>query len=396
MPETPFVGPSGAENKPPYVGEDVVTLKGSPDPVTGELVVDILAVMEGLEPGMRLKKVLDYGEVELIDLMPRLIPTQHLQHLRCDIAATDAARISYRKGTRRRSDEAGLIDYLVRKEHGTPIEMVELKWRERMPILTMRQHVRHRMSSMNEESARYSQLENRFFIPDPSNWRVNSESNKQATVGGVFTTAQTDLLTKLIKDHNELSYKLYEALLNEAKEPEKVSDGGDSTTTYDSVCDELLRAANVPALAREQARMVLGVNIYTNCIWKTDLRNMLGYLKLRCDAHAQYEIRVYADVQREHVKFLAPNIWSSFEDHHVKNINLGFTEGLVFRALIQGDLVQARTTAMTLGWSVRRLSEFTDKLKNSVLGESFKDDRIQAFKVMASAAIKEEAKKAKV
>jgi len=309
------------------------------DPTTGDDVVDVLSL---LNPSLLNQKVLDHGFVRILDCMPRLVPARD-----CDFALADAARISYQKGTRKVSADAGLVDHLIRNRHTSPIEMGELKFHLRMPIFVMRQHVRHRMASMNEESARYSELASDFYIPSPEHWAVNTAANKQATVQGNVTPEQAKRLHQWLLDHNEQSYALYEKLL-----------AGD-------VCEFDGIRTDIPGIAREQARMVLGVNIYTQCIWKIDLKNLLHYLSLRCDAHAQFEIRALAEPIRKVVAALFPGAWASFQDHFMDGVNLGRSEIEIVRALLgTGD---ALSMARALGWTGRRAGEFATKVRRTQL-----------------------------
>jgi thymidylate synthase (FAD) len=308
--------------------------------VTGDTMVDALASMD---PDLLNQKCLDHGFVKALDCMPRLKP---LDANGCDFALADAARISYQKGTRKANSDAGLIDHLIRNEHTSPIEMGELKFHIRLPIFVMRQHVRHRTASLNEESARYSELASDFYIPEPQHWAMNTAANKQATVQYNMPQAVADKLHQWIKDHNEDSYRLYKQLL----------DGSES-------CDADIV---VPGVAREQARMVLGVNIYTQCVWKCDLKNLLHYLRLRTDKHAQYEIRVFADAIARVVAALFPASWNSFEDNFIKGVRFSGIELNVIKWL--HDPTFPNMLKVNFGWSKTRWMEFKKKLIRSGLG----------------------------
>ncbi len=333
------------------------------DPVSGVNVVDALAAVDLLHPGLRTQKVLNHGVVDLIDIMPRLIPAELAEpdaKMRCDYAVPQAARISYQQGTTKVSSDVGLIDNLIRNQHTSPVEMVELKWRLRLPIFVMRQHVRHRTASLNEESARYSELASDFYVPDPAHWARNTAADKQATVphidGNVPQWDFASWLYERIRKHDELSYHLYQLLLGERNEEAIKADVHKPKGEWseDTIWDHL----GVPAIAREQARMVLGVNIYTSCIWKIDLKNELHYLKLRADKHAQFEIRVYAAAMMEQLGVLCPAAMRSFADHFMKGVNLAESELAIYAYLLNTSAGSAIDASKKLGWTARRVQEF--------------------------------------
>lgn len=341
------------------------------DPVTGADSIDVLQYLAIHRPHLLKQPCLDHGFVNIVDVMPRLVP---LDCGSCDFSLADAARLSYQKGTRKVSTDAGLIDNLIRNRHTSPIEMGELKFHIRLPIFVMRQHVRHRTASLNEESARYSQLAGDFYIPEPERWAINTSSDKQATQQGKFTPDQARQLHALVSDHNERSYALYEAMLYDKDTADcKFDDVGAYTGEegFNLFLDEI--ANKVPGLGREQARMILGVNIYTQCYWKVDLKNLLHYISLRSDPHAQYEIRVFSDAIRAVTAALFPQAWSSFQDHFVDGVNFGREEMKIAKALItdsvtlqQGQVIGFVAGIVDqMGWTGRRLEEFSKKLLKS-------------------------------
>jgi thymidylate synthase (FAD) len=224
-------------------------------------------------------KVLDQGHVALWDCMPRLIP----EGTTGDFAVTQAARVSYQKGTKSISEDKGLIRFLYRHLHTTPFEMVEFKFACKMPVFVARQWIRHRTASVNEMSGRYSVLPDEFYIPTPDNVRAQSTVNKQMTEGQV----------------EDLSAEQFLATLNETSE----------------TCYAKYEKALADGVGREQARMLLPVNLYTAWIWKIDLHNLLHFLKLRCDSHAQYEIRVFADAILELIKPIVPWSVEAWDDY---------------------------------------------------------------------------------
>jgi len=316
------------------------------DPITGDAVVDALS---RLPVNLLDQPCLDHGFVKVLDCMPRLIPTDAVG---CDFALADAARISYQKGTRKVSADAALIDHLIRNQHTSPIEMGELKFHIRLPIFVMRQHVRHRTASLNEESARYSELASDFYVPKPEHWAMNTTVNKQATIQYELDPKIAHRLYDWLKEHNDNSYGLYQALLSGINDEHGAS------------------GLKIPGIAREQARMVLGVNIYTQCVWKCDLKNLLNYLRLRTDKHAQFEIRVFADAIARVTEVLFPAAWASYKDHFIDGINLSKVELLILGGMLAGCHC-ARIAIENAGWSQRRFDEFAKKIrKNDFVSEA--------------------------
>ena len=227
-------------------------------------------------------KCLDKGFVRLVDSMGG------------DDAIVQAARVSYGKGTSKVSQDRGLIRYLMRHRHSTPFEIVEFKFHCKMPIFVARQWVRHRTANINEYSLRYSEARDEFYYPDPENIQFQSALNKQGRMGEV----PEDLKQKVkdyFKEISERSFAIY-AELNEA------------------------------GIARELARSVLPVNLYTEWYWKNDLHNLLHFIGLRSDSHAQYEIRVFSDAMAESVKAVAPFAWEAYQDYVVQGMRFSRVE----------------------------------------------------------------------
>lgn len=226
-------------------------------------------------------KCLDHGHVTLIDVMPRMVPDNQKTS---DYAIVQAARVSYGDGTKSVNEDRGLIRYLLRHSHTTPFEMVEFKFHAKMPIFVARQWIRHRMSSTNEYSGRYSVMKDEFYKPDLSNVRQQSKTNKQGGDGQIEDLDAQSFLANL-DDICIKSYQAYEQGLNDG-------------------------------VAREQSRMILPVNLYTEWYWKIDLHNLFHFLGLRCDAHAQMEIRVFADAMLALIKPIVPWAVEAWEDYH--------------------------------------------------------------------------------
>jgi|TARA_B100001105_G_scaffold192179_1_gene156244 thymidylate synthase (FAD) len=227
-------------------------------------------------------KCLDKGFVRLVDSMGG------------DDAIVQAARVSYGKGTSKVSQDRGLIRYLMRHRHTTPFEMVEFKFHCKMPIFVARQWVRHRTANINEYSLRYSEARDEFYYPDPKHIQLQSALNKQGRAGKI-PKKLTDKVIQYFKEISERSFEMYQEL-NEA------------------------------GLARELIRAILPVNLYTEWYWKNDLHNLLHFISLRSDSHAQYEIRVFSDAMAESVQKVAPFAWEAYQDYVVQGMRFSRIE----------------------------------------------------------------------
>ncbi|HBN45025.1 MAG: thymidylate synthase (FAD) [Candidatus Marinimicrobia bacterium] len=227
-------------------------------------------------------KCLDKGFVRLVDSMGG------------DDAIVQAARVSYGKGTSEVSQDRGLIRYLMRHRHTTPFEMVEFKFHCKMPIFVARQWVRHRTANINEYSLRYSEARDEFYFPEPEHIQFQSALNKQGRAGKV-PKKLTDKVLNYFQEISDRSFEMYQEL-NEA------------------------------GLARELIRAILPVNLYTEWYWKNDLHNLLHFIGLRSDPHAQYEIRVFSDAMAESVKAVAPFAWEAYQDYVVRGMRFSRIE----------------------------------------------------------------------
>mgnify|MGYP001173109711 FL=1 len=227
-------------------------------------------------------KCLDKGFVRLVDSMGG------------DNAIVQSARVSYGKGTSKVSQDRGLIRYLMRHRHTTPFEMVEFKFHCKMPIFVARQWVRHRTANINEYSLRYSEARDEFYIPDPDQIEHQSALNKQGRAGEV----SNELKNKVIQYFNEISDRSFE------------------------IYSEL----NREGVARELARAILPVNLYTEWYWKNDLHNLLHFVGLRSDSHAQFEIRVFSDAMASYIKKVAPHAWEAYQDYAVNGMRFSGIE----------------------------------------------------------------------
>jgi thymidylate synthase (FAD) len=246
-----------------------------------------------------------HGHVRLVDVMGD------------DAAIVQAARVSYGKGTKTVNEDRGLVRYLIRHRHTTPLEMCVIKFHLKMPIHVARQHIRHRMSSTNEYSTRYSEVADEFEIV--SEFRSQSTTNKQGS-GDLVTEAPENFLDTL--DYNEV--ELAEDFANGyCSLPELLEENVKASIRHSYQTYQLQRNAGV---AREQARNVLPLATYTEMYWKIDLHNLFHYLKLRMDPHAQKEIRELAQAMYEIVKDWVPVAAEAFEDYSLNAVTFSRQE----------------------------------------------------------------------
>ena len=276
----------------------------------------------------RLHPVLDHGFVRLVDYMGD------------DAAIVQAARVSYGKGTKSARNDRGLIRYLMRHRHTTPFEMCELKLHVKLPIFVARQWIRHRTANVNEYSARYSILDREFYLPSPEHLAVQSSTNRQGR-GELLTAEQSAQVLEVLRRDAAQAYDTYAALINDAGDGEPVDPGA-------------------PQVARELARMNLTLNYYTQWYWKIDLHNLLHFLSLRADAHAQYEIRVYADLISELVSAWVPHAYEAFSDYRQGGAFFSRAEVEVLRQLLQGGDADELLPATSL--SLRERKAFREVL----------------------------------
>jgi len=276
----------------------------------------------------RLHPVLDHGFVRLVDYMGD------------DAAIVQAARVSYGKGTKSARNDRGLIRYLMRHRHTTPFEMCELKLHVKLPIFVARQWIRHRTANVNEYSARYSILDREFYLPSPEHLAVQSSTNRQGR-GEVLTAEQSAHVLSVLRRDAMQAYDTYSELINDQGDGEAVDPGA-------------------PQVARELARMNLSLNYYTQWYWKVDLHNLLHFLSLRADSHAQYEIRVYADIIGELVSSWVPFAWEAFQDYRMGGAFFSRRELDVLRQLLQGG--KADDLLPASGLSLRERKAFRQTL----------------------------------
>ncbi|MCR4417698.1 MAG: FAD-dependent thymidylate synthase [Ignavibacteria bacterium] len=263
-------------------------------------------------------KVLNHGFVRLVDYMGG------------DESIVQAARVSYGKGTKTVSEDRTLIRYLMRHQHTTPFEMVELKFHIKLPIFVARQWIRHRTANVNEYSGRYSIMPEEFYVPEESVIKYQSTLNKQGRDSEEVPP--------------EIRKRVLEILLQEQK---SAFNGYQEMLEYN--------------IARELARINLPLSLYTQWYWKIDLHNLFHFLKLRMDKHAQYEIRVYAEKMAEIVKAVVPIAYEAFEDYVLNSVTFSKNELLLLKKYLPEKIDEEEIEK--LDFSKYEKSEFFDKLK---------------------------------
>jgi thymidylate synthase (FAD) len=274
-------------------------------------------------------KVLDHGFIALIDAMPRLVPSGKT----ADFAIVQAARVSYGQGTKQVNEDRGLIRYLLRHRHTTPFEMVEFKFHIAMPIFVARQWIRHRTANVNEYSARYSIVPDRFYKPTIDAVRKQSAANRQ---GG------------------EETFKVDSSDLGEVSTAQEF-------LTYLNACEQQYSSyikLTEKGVSRELARMGLPVNVYTEWYWKCDLHNILRFLSLRMDAHAQLEIREFASAMFALLQPIVPITMEAWQDYETGAVHLTRLEAEAIRAHAQGQAPDIATSNKReqAEWAAKRAS----------------------------------------
>jgi thymidylate synthase (FAD) len=274
--------------------------------------------------------VLDHGFVRVVDYMGD------------DAAVVQAARVSYGRGTKAVSEDRGLIRYLMRHRHSTPFEMCEIKYHVKLPIFVARQWIRHRTANVNEYSARYSIMDREFYLPAPEQLAAQSAQNRQGR-GDVLQGAEAERVLHLLREDASRNYDHYQEMLNEDEAGQVLDPGREG-------------------LARELARMNLTLNAYTQWYWKTDLYNLLNFLSLRADAHAQYEIRVYAEAMLNSLEAWVPAVAEAFRDYRLGAVTFSAQMLSILRRMLdREDVTQADS-----GLSKREWREMMEKLGRPV------------------------------
>lgn len=261
--------------------------------------------------------VLDHGFIRVIDYMGD------------DAAVVQAARVSYGKGTKKTTEDRGLIRYLMRHRHTTPFEMCDIKFHIKLPIFIARQWIRHRTASVNEYSGRYSILDREFYVPSSDNLAAQATLNKQGR-DDIITGERAEHILRLLQDDATRCYNNYEWMMDDPDQP----------------------------LARELARMNLTLNYYTQWYWKINLHNWMHFLSLRADNHAQHEIQVYAKAMLEILKDWLPITYEAFCDYRVGGLTLSAVALDIVKRMLAGENV----TQETSGLSAREWNEIMPAL----------------------------------
>jgi thymidylate synthase (FAD) len=290
--------------------DEIAALKATVTPTRRATVPALEALLYDVLP------VLDHGFVRVVDYMGD------------DAAVVQAARVSYGRGTKKVQEDRGLIRYLMRHWHSTPFEMAEIKLHVKLPIFVARQWIRHRTANVNEYSARYSILDREFYLPAPEHLAAQATSNRQGR-GDLIEGEHAERVMTLLRDDAERTYGDYLWLLNEDAAGAPVDEGR-------------------PGLARELARMNLTLNTYTQWYWKTDLHNFMNFLRLRADAHAQYEIRAYAEVLLDVLKAWVPLSYEAFMEYRMGAVTLSATGLAIIRRMLAGEAVTRETSGLSL------------------------------------------------
>ena len=267
--------------------------------------------------------ILDHGFVRVVD------------YFGDDGAIVQSARVSSGKGTKKVSDDRNLIRYLLRHRHSTPFEMCEIKLHVKLPIFVARQWIRHRTANVNEYSARYSILDREFYVPAADQLASQSQTNRQGR-GDLLEGSAAEQALAAIEGLSNDAYAVYEKLLG-------TDPGADAAE---------------PGLARELARMVLPTNYYTQWYWKVDLSNLLHFLSLRADAHAQWEIRVYAEAICDIVKRWCPMAFEAFQDYRMTGTAVSGPAMAVIKRLLAGEKIEQAQS----GLSKREWTELMETL----------------------------------
>lgn len=298
-------------------------------PVNDTQAQEIASLREDMQPTRRevapaLEEVLyeaipllDHGFIRVIDYMGT------------DSAIVQAARVSYGKGTKKINEDAGLLNYLLRHRHTTPFEMCEIKFHVKMPMFVARQWIRHRTANVNEYSARYSIMDREFYVPQPQHLAAQSRTNRQGRAD-VLEGEEAARALEWLKEDASRAYDHYETMLNE--------------DAAGNILDE-----SKQGLARELARMNLPVNFYTQWYWKIDLHNLLHFLSLRADSHAQYEIRVYAQAMLDLVKRWVPITYDAFERYRLGAVSFSAPGMVALKRMLAGENVTQEDSGMSKG-----------------------------------------------
>jgi len=262
-------------------------------------------------------EVLDHGFVRVVDYMGN------------DSSVVQAARVSYGSGTKKINADTALINYLIAHRHTTPLEMCEIKFHIKLPVFVARQWIRHRTASVNEYSARYSIMEDEFYIPKAQHLSAQSKINHQGRdETKVLNEKEQKMVLDILKKDSTNSYQNYLKMINQ--------DENGNVLNQDK-----------EGLARELARMNLPLNCYTQWYWKIDLHNLLHFLNLRADSHAQYEIRVYAEIMLDIVKKWVPHCYQAFIKNNKTGKNFSGPALEIIKKMLNGEKVLQENSGLS-------------------------------------------------
>ena len=281
--------------------------------------------------------VLDHGFVRVIDYMGD------------DASIVQAARVSYGRGTKRVSSDRGLINYLMRHRHTSPFEMCEIKFHIKLPIFVARQWIRHRTANVNEYSARYSVLDREFYVPDEAFLRRQREERRRPPTQLSLLGEEEAVLPEATAAQSTVNKQGREGVLDAAEAARVIREIHQISQRAFTCYDKLLGDEEHPGIARELARIVLPLNTYTQWYWKIDLHNLLHFLELRIDPHAQYEIRAYARVILDIVRRWVPLTAAAFEEYRLGAATLSAKALAVLRRMLAGEQVSRETSGLSAG-----------------------------------------------
>ena len=262
-------------------------------------------------------EVLDHGFVRVVDYIGN------------DSSVVQAARVSYGSGTKKINADTALINYLIAHRHTTPLEMCEIKFHIKLPVFVARQWIRHRTASVNEYSARYSIMEDEFYIPKAQHLSAQSKINHQGRdETKVLNEKEQKMVLDILKKDSTNSYQNYLKMIIQNEKGEVLD-------------------SEKEGLARELARMNLPLNCYTQWYWKIDLHNLLHFLNLRADSHAQYEIRVYAEIMLDIVKKWVPHCYQAFIKNNKTGKNFSGPALEIIKKMLNGEKVLQENSGLS-------------------------------------------------
>jgi thymidylate synthase (FAD) len=291
-------------------------------------------------------QALDHGFVRVVDYMGN------------DSSVVQSARVSYGAGTKQVNADKGLINYLMAHRHTTPFEMCEIKFHIKLPIFIARQWIRHRTANVNEYSARYSIMEDEFYIPKQQNLAAQSSQNHQGRdEGGSLSENEQKIVLDILRKDSRNCYDNYLNMINQDKNGNIIDESKDG-------------------VARELARMNLTLNCYTQWYWKIDLHNLLHFLSLRVDSHAQYEIREYAQIMLDMVQKWVPHSYEAFVKNRMNGQEFSSGAVEVIKKMLKGEKISRKETNL----SAREWDELMLKLEISQNNNDKAGDKIHLAK----------------